>query len=147
MMKVCPRCAATWAGGFYCPACGIDQPLTDMATDAGKAHLVDDEMNRAVQAHYGERRGMVRTVVGLFASFAACVFLLRAGFGASGLARFAWWFAAALVATLGSRGVLRHARGVASRAAGSKAYVCPDESEPTPATMEPHSKRLSWLRW
>ena len=53
----------------------------------------------------------------------------------------------ALVATLGSRGVLRHARGVASKAAGSQRYVCPDESEAPPATVEPPAKGLSWLRW
>jgi hypothetical protein len=145
MMKVCPTCNATWAGGFFCPTCGTDQPLTDMATEAGKAHLVDGEMNRAVQAHYGERRGMVRTVVGLFSSFAVAAFLFRAGFGAAGLARFAWWFGAALVATLGSRGVLRHARGVASRAAGSASYVCPDEAAEAGVPAQP--KGASWLRW
>lgn len=146
MMKVCPRCAATWAGGWFCPTCGIDQPLTDMATDGGKAHLVDADMHRAVQAHYGERRGMVRTVLGLFASFAVAAFLLRAGFGAAGLTRFAWWFAAALVAALGSRSVIRHARGVASRSAGSKAYVCPDETEGKVGS-HPSRPRMSWLRW
>ncbi len=146
MMKVCPRCEATWAGGAFCPECGVDQPLEDIATDAGKAHLVDREMNLAVQVHYVERSSMVRTFVGLFASFGVAAFLFRAGFGSTGLVRGAWWFAAILLLALGSRGILRHARGRAARAAGAPAYTCPDEGT-TPATEAPPAKGLGWLRW
>jgi hypothetical protein len=65
-MKLCQKCRGTFAGGDFCPACGVQQPLTDFAGGAAGPHLIDEELNLAVQAHYAERAGMVRSVLVFF---------------------------------------------------------------------------------
>ena len=64
MMKICPRCGGTFAGGSFCPGCGVRQPLIDMSSEEAKPYLAGSDMQRAVLSHYAERSGMVRTALG-----------------------------------------------------------------------------------
>src|SRR6476646_5122699 len=84
MMKICPRCAGTFAGGSFCPGCGIGQPLIDMSSEEARPLLRDPDMQRAVEAHYIERSGMVRTALGMLIGIFGGLFILRYAVGAEG---------------------------------------------------------------
>src|SRR5260370_30890115 len=81
-MKICPRCAGTFAGGSFCPGRGAKQPLIDMSSDEARSYLQDADMQRAVQTHYVERSGMVRTALGFLVGVLGGLFIVRFAVGA-----------------------------------------------------------------
>src|SRR6476620_1888212 len=115
MMKICPRCEGTFAGGAFCPGCGVGQPLLDMSSAEAQPYLLKTDMHRAVQTHYVERSGMVRTALG----FAV---------GADSVAVRVFWLAAAGAWMLFfAGGSLLVARRMARKAnEGRPQYVCVD---------------------
>ena len=75
MIKICPRCPSTWAGGTACEDCG--GPLVDpFAEDAAE---LPEEVWRYIRLQYGARRGMiVRVLAILFGATVGLVLLRRA---------------------------------------------------------------------
>jgi hypothetical protein len=60
VIKVCPGCASTWAGGTHCEDCGT--ALTDpYASDA--AEVLPRGIWRYIRLQYGARRGMLVRVM------------------------------------------------------------------------------------
>src|SRR5882672_10768240 len=132
MMKICPRCAGTFAGGSFCPGCGVKQPLIDMSSEQARSYLQDPEMQRAVQTHYVERSGMVRTALGFLIGVLGGLFIVRFAVGAdTWSARLVWVLAAASWCTFFAGGSIAVARRMARRAnSGTAEYVCTDEDAP-----------------
>ena len=149
MMKICPRCAGTFAGGAFCPGCGVGQPLIDMSSEAARPLLGNPDMQLAVQSHYAERSGMVRSTIGTLVGVLGGVFLLRFAVGADGPVRSAAWTLVALGwGTFFVRGSVRQARRMAKLGnAGTPAYVCVDEDEPVEKFRPPPRRGLRWLTW
>lgn len=146
MMKLCTRCKGTFAGGYFCPVCGLSQRLTDFAGGESAKHLGDSELNRAVQAHYAERWGMVWSILAFFVGFLVSAALARSAFARAGFPRVALFGVAALALLSGVWIGIRIGIGMASRAAGASRYVCPDED--AEASLQKHSPRGSrWLEW
>ena len=60
MIKVCPGCASTWAGGTHCEDCGhvLHDPY---ARDA--AEVLPRGIWRYIRLQYGARRGMIVRVL------------------------------------------------------------------------------------
>src|SRR5438045_9260187 len=77
MMKICPRCAGTFAGGSFCPGCGVRQPLIDMSSRQALPYLEDADMRRAAQTHYVERSRMLRTALGMLIAVHGGPFIAR----------------------------------------------------------------------
>ncbi len=146
MMKLCQNCRGTFAGGDFCPACGVQQPLTDFAGGAAGPHLVDEELNLAVQAHYAERAGMVRSVLAFFLGLLGAFALARAAFGYTGAGRIVFAILAAVTLVGGALLGVRSAMGMAARAAGGTHYVCPDDDAET-ATRRERRFGFRWLGW
>lgn len=147
MMKLCPACRGTYAGGYACPSCGPKQRLLDMADPAAREFLADDPMAVAVGAHYAERRGMVRSVLGFLVGATVGAFTLRQAFGAEGAARVGWIVAAALVfgAVLGL--AIRHALRLATAGARGPRYVVDGDDEPVERHRPAPRRGLRWLTW
>jgi hypothetical protein len=149
MMKICPRCAGTFAGGSFCPGCGIGQPLIDMSSDEARPFLQHPDMRRAVAAHYIERSGMVRTALGSLVGIFGGLFILRYAVGADGpLGRAlfvalsaAWMFFFAGGAILNAR---RRAKATND---GTPEYVCEGEDEPVEKFRPPPRRGLRWMTW
>ena len=117
MMKICPRCDGTFAGGSFCPGCGVKQPLIDMSSDEAQAYLQDPEMQRAVQTHYVERSGMVRTALGFLIGILGGLFVVRYAVGAESVGeRLSWFAAAAAWCAFFAGGSVAVARRMARRA-------------------------------
>jgi len=143
MMKICPKCRQTWAGGDFCLECGVKQGLLDMADPRAEEYLADGEMRLAVMSHYAERRGMVRTAFGFLVGIGLAAFTLRRAFGTTGAPRIAWIIGAVLIFA----GVMRLFLGHAFRLAkasnqGKLGYTCPDEHKPIRLLG-----RQDWTTW
>ncbi len=149
MMKICPRCAGTFAGGSFCPGCGVKQPLVDMSSDDARPLLLDPDMQRAVQTHYVERSGMVRTALGFLVGVLGGLFVARFAFGAeSAVGRLVWLAAAGGWCAFFAGGSIALARRMARRAnEGTPQYVCVDEDEPVEKFLPPPRRGLRWLTW
>jgi len=61
MVKICPRCESTWAGGLICEDCGapLDNPYDDQARD------FPDKVWSYIRLQYGARRGMIVRVLAI----------------------------------------------------------------------------------
>jgi len=149
MMKMCPSCLGTYAGGSFCPRCGIAQALVDMSSDRARRMREDADVKRAVQSHYAERAGMVRSALGLLVGVLGGLFILRFAVGAeTGGARWAWLAAAIGWASFFAGGSVAWARRLARRANdGRSRYVCVDEDAPVETHRPPPRRGLRWLTW
>jgi hypothetical protein len=149
MMKICPSCGGTFAGGSFCPGCGVKQRLIDMSSAEARAYLQHPDMQRAVQTHYVERAGMVRTALGTLVGILGGLFVLRYAVGAeSTVARIAWLAAAAAWCAFFAGGSIAVARRMARRAnEGTAEYVCVDEEAPVEKFRPPPRRGLRWLTW
>ena len=147
MMKICPSCRATFAGGDFCLDCGVRVRLIDMADPRAEPYLEGAEMKLAVMSHYAERRGMVRTSFAFLVGMALAAFTLRQAFGATGIARVAWVCAALLVFASVMRLALGHAyRLVKASNKGQLGYTCPQEDKPLKLLPRPR-KGFGWTVW
>jgi hypothetical protein len=149
MMKICPRCGGTFAGGSFCPGCGVKQPLVDMSSDEARALLQHPDMQRAVQTHYVERSGMVRSALGFLVGVLGGLFIVRYAVGAESMAgRAAWLAAAGAWCAFFAGGSIANARRRARRAnEGTAEYVCVDEDVPVEKFRPPPRRGLRWLTW
>jgi len=149
MMKMCPSCSGTYAGGAFCPRCGVAQPLVDMTSDRARALRDDVDVRRAVQSHYAERAGMVRSALGFLIGTLGGLFLLRFAVGAdAGWSRGAWLALAAGWMLVFAGGSVAWARRLARQANdGQPRYVCVDEDAPVEAHRPPPRRGLRWLTW
>jgi hypothetical protein len=149
MMKICPSCGGTFAGGSFCPGCGVKQPLIDMSSPEARAYLQHPDMQRAVQTHYVERSGMVRTALGFLVGVLGGIFVLRYAVGAESTpARLFWLVAAAGWCAFFAGGSIAVARKRARRAnEGTAEYVCVDEDAPVEKFRPPPRRGLRWLTW
>lgn len=118
-----------------------------MADPAAREYLRDDPMVVAVGAHYAERRGMVRSVVGFLTGFALGAFTLRMAFGAEGVARVVWIALAVTIAATVLGLAIRHALRLATAAARSPRYVVDREDEPVEKHRPAPRRGLRWLTW
>jgi len=147
MMKICPKCRATFAGGDFCLDCGVRVSLIDMADPRAEELLQGDEMRLAVMSHYAERRGMVRSAFAFLVGMGLSAFTLRQAFGAEGVARVAWIAAALGVFALVMRVALGHVfRVVKANNKGQLGYTCPDEDKPLRLLGKP-KKGFGWTTW
>jgi hypothetical protein len=149
MMKICPRCGGTFAGGSFCPGCGVRQPLIDMSSDEAKPYLAASDMQRAVLSHYAERSGMVRSALGFLIGILGGLFIARYAFGAeSAIGRVFWGGAAAGWAAFFAGGSVLVARRMARKGnEGIASYVCVDEDLPVEKFRPPPRRGLRWLTW
>jgi hypothetical protein len=149
MMKICPRCAGTFAGGSFCPGCGVKQPLIDMSSDEARSYLQDPDMQLAVQTHYVERSGMVRSALGFLIGVLGGLFIVRFAVGAESTGTRLFWIAlAASWCAFFAGGSIAAARRMARRAnAGTAQYVCTDEDAPVEKFRPPPRRGLRWLTW
>jgi hypothetical protein len=149
MMKMCPTCAGTYAGGSFCPRCGLAQPLLDVSSERARPLLKDPDVQRAVMSHYAERAGMVRAALGFLMGTLGGIFILRFAFGAdTALARVAWLSVAAAWSGFFAGGSIAWARRLAQKANdGKPRYVCVDEDQPVEAHRPPPRRGLRWLTW
>jgi hypothetical protein len=149
MMKMCPTCSGTYAGGWFCPRCGVGQPLIDMSSERARPLCEDVDVKRAVQSHYAERAGMVRSALGFLVGVLGGLFIVRFAVGAdAGWARFAWAAAAFGWVSLFAGGSIAWARRHAREANdGRPRYVCVDEDAPVEAHRPPPRRGLRWLTW
>jgi hypothetical protein len=149
MMKICPRCEGTFAGGSFCPGCGVRQPLLDMSSEEARPYLQKTDMYRAVQTHYVERSGMVRTALGFLIGVLGGLFVLRFAVGAeSSAGRVFWIGAAASWILFFAGGSLALARRMARKAnEGTAQYICVDEDAPVEKFRPPPRRGLRWLTW
>jgi MFS family permease len=74
MVKICPRCQSTWAGGLVCEDCGtrLDDPF-----DAGRAQTFPDKVWQYIRLQYGARRGMIVRVLAYLIGPVVAFVLLR----------------------------------------------------------------------
>jgi len=73
VIKICPRCRSTWAGGLACEQCGAT--LVDPFAD--DAQQFPEEVWRYIRLQYGARRGMIVRVLAILLGAAAGFLLLR----------------------------------------------------------------------
>jgi hypothetical protein len=106
-------------------------------------------MYRAVQTHYVERSGMVRTALGFLVGVLGGLFVLRFAVGAESMALRAFWLAAAGAWILFfAGGSLAMARRRAKKANdGTPEYICVDEDAPVEKFRPPPRRGLRWLTW
>jgi hypothetical protein len=149
MMKICPRCDGTFAGGSFCPGCGVKQPLIDMSSEEARAFLQHPDMQRAVQTHYMERSGMVRSALGFLIGVLGGLFIVRFAVGAeSGFGRLVWLSTAAAWCAFFAGGSVAMARRRARRVnEGTDEYICVDEDAPVEKFRPAPRKGLGWLTW
>jgi hypothetical protein len=147
MMKICPKCRGTFAGGDFCMECGPRVALIDMADPRAEAYLQGDEMKLAVMSHYAERRGMVRTSFAFLIGMGLAAFTLRQAFGTEGTARLVWIGAALVVFLVVMRIALGHAyRLVKASNDGRLDYTVPDEDKSLKYLPRPR-KGMGWTQW
>ena len=77
LIKICPQCRSTWAGGLSCEDCG--SALTDPFADDAKEF--PEEVWRYIRLQYGARRGMIVRVLAILAGGAVGLVLLRRAVG------------------------------------------------------------------
>jgi hypothetical protein len=99
MIKVCPRCRSTWAGGRFCEDCGVqlDDPFGESATQ------LPDSVWSYIRLQYGARRGMLVRVIAILLAPVVAGLLLRssvtlaapmryvAAFGSVAAGVAVWW--------------------------------------------------------
>ncbi|MBI3073355.1 MAG: hypothetical protein HYY84_14670 [Deltaproteobacteria bacterium] len=90
MLKVCPNCRETFAGGRACPDCGPDALLLDVADPATQALLPELNLARPIRRFYAARRALIQFFVGLTFGVATGLLLFRHGVGVGGEAGFLW---------------------------------------------------------
>ena len=147
MMKICPQCRGTFAGGDFCLDCGVKVRLLDMADPRAEEFLAGDEMKLAVMSHYAERRGMVRTSFAFLIGMGLAAMTLRQAFGAEGAMRVVWIGAAAIVFLAVMRLAVGHALRLSKAGNDGKlAYTCPDEDKPLKLLGRPR-KGFGWTTW
>src|SRR5687767_455366 len=100
MIKVCPSCRSTWAGGMICEDCGT--ALVDPHGEASRD--LPEGVWKYIRLQYGARRGMIVRVLAILLGPTVAFLSLRrattlpspwsivAGIGAI-LAGFLTWFA------------------------------------------------------
>jgi hypothetical protein len=73
VIKICPRCRSTWAGGSHCEDCGggLCDPFAEDAQD------LPEEVWRYIRLQYGARRGMIVRVLAILLGPTVGVLLLR----------------------------------------------------------------------
>jgi hypothetical protein len=120
-----------------------------MSSPEARAYLQHPDMQRAVQTHYVERSGMVRTALGFLVGVLGGIFLLRYAVGAESTAtRVAWLATAAAWCAFFAGGSIAVARRMARRAnEGTDEYVCVDEDAPVEKFRPPPRRGLRWLTW
>lgn len=74
MVKICPRCKSTWAGGLRCEDCGSH--LVD-PFDPARAPTFPDNVWAYIRLQYGARRGMIVRVLAILLGPAVGFALLR----------------------------------------------------------------------
>jgi hypothetical protein len=120
-----------------------------MSSQRARPYLEDVDMRRAVQTHYVERSGMVRTALGTLIGVLGGLFVVRFAVGAdSVLGRIAWLTIALGWAAFFAGGSLALARRMARKANdGSAEYMCVDEGAPVEKFRPPPRRGLRWLTW
>jgi hypothetical protein len=78
MIKLCPACHSTWAGGRTCEDCG--GALVDPYSDEARA--LPASMWRYVRLQYGARRGMIVRVLAILLGPVVAGATLRTALGA-----------------------------------------------------------------
>ena len=73
MIKICPRCRSTWAGGMACEDCG--SPLVDPV--GAEAQAFPEDVWRYIRLQYGARRGMIVRVLAILLGAASGLLLAR----------------------------------------------------------------------
>jgi hypothetical protein len=110
MIKICPSCRSTWAGGMICEDCG--DALVDPYGEASKA--LPEGVWKYIRLQYGARRGMIVRVLAILLGPVVAVVLARRA-----LALPSPWSLlgtlAALAAGLATWFVLHHLAGKAVR--------------------------------
>ena len=76
MIKICPACKSTWAGGMRCEDC--HGPLVDPFAD--DAQELPEEVWRYIRLQYGARRGMLVRVMAFLLGPVVAVVLARRAF-------------------------------------------------------------------
>jgi hypothetical protein len=73
MIKICPRCQSTWAGGLWCEDCGatLDDPYADAAQS------FPEKVWAYIRLQYGARRGMIVRVLAILLGPVVAGLLLR----------------------------------------------------------------------
>ena len=127
----------------------VKQPLLDMSSEEAQALLSHPDMRRAVQSHYVERSGMVRTALGSLVGVLGGLFILRYAVGAESLMGRVAWIAASLGWMIFfAGGAITSARRRARRAnEGTDQYICVDEDEPVEKFRPPPRRGLRWTTW
>ena len=74
MVKICPRCESTWAGGLICEDCG--SPLDD-PFDEKRARNFPDKVWSYIRLQYGARRGMIVRVLAILLGPVVAFLLMR----------------------------------------------------------------------
>jgi hypothetical protein len=120
-----------------------------MSSEEARPYLLKTDMYRAVQTHYIERSGMVRTALGFLVGVLGGIFVLRFAVGAeTALARVLWLGGAAAWMLFFAGGSLANARRRARKVnEGTPHYVCVDEDAPVEKFRPPPRRGLKWLTW
>lgn len=73
MVKICPRCESTWAGGLICEDCGtrLDDPFDD------RAEKFPEKVWAYIRLQYGARRGMIVRVLAILLGPVVAFLLMR----------------------------------------------------------------------
>jgi hypothetical protein len=73
VIKICPRCRSTWAGGFVCEDCrtALIDPFADDAKE------FPEEVWKYIRLQYGARRGMIVRVLAILLGPVVFVLLAR----------------------------------------------------------------------
>jgi len=73
VIKICPRCRSTWAGGMACEDCGagLVDPFADDAAE------FPEEVWKYIRLQYGARRGMIVRVMAILLGPVVAVVLAR----------------------------------------------------------------------
>ena len=108
MIKICPRCHSTWAGGSRCEDCGAQ--LCDPFAD--DAQGLPEEVWRYIRLQYGARRGMLVRVVGILSGAGVAAATLRPALATPG----PWRVALVVLAILSGIVVWRIVHVLAGRA-------------------------------
>src|ERR1041384_5324513 len=77
LIKICPRCRSTWAGGMVCEDCGgaLVDPFADDAEE------LPEEVWRYIRLQYGARRGMIVRVLAILVGATVALVLARRAVG------------------------------------------------------------------
>lgn len=73
VIKICPACQSTWAGGLICEDCGaqLEDPFAD------EARSFPEKVWAYIRLQYGARRGMIVRVLAILLGPVVAALLLR----------------------------------------------------------------------